>query len=234
MFDRGANQTEILWLLYQLEAEARQAGGGLHVGLGNHEVMALRGDARYLNSKYGRAASALGASSYAELFAGDTLLGQWLRAKPAVFKANDVLCLHGGISKEMVVQGFSLAELNAAVRASLDTNRALSERERIVLGPLGPLWYRGYFPDQRDFPTATNQDIDSILKTFGVKTIAVGHTIVPTVTPLYDHRVIAVQVYPHHDEHSGASVLQGAILEKGAWLRANIDGTLEPLSGIGK
>jgi hypothetical protein len=234
MFDRGAHQTEILWLLYQLEAEARQAGGGLHVGLGNHEVMALRGDARYLNPKYGRAAGALGASAYAELFAADTLLGQWLRTKPAVFKANDVLCLHGGISKEIIDQGFSLAEMNAAVRASLDTNHTLTERERIAVGPLGPLWYRGYFPAEKDFPTATDADIDGILKTFGVATIAVGHTIVPTVTPLYNHRVLAVQVYPHHDEHSGASVLQGAILENGAWLRANIDGAREPLSGIGK
>lgn len=43
MLDRGAHQIEILWLLYKLEAEASAAGGRLHVLIGNHEALVLRG-----------------------------------------------------------------------------------------------------------------------------------------------------------------------------------------------
>jgi hypothetical protein len=69
VFDRGPNQTEILWLIYKLEAEAKQARGGVHLVLGNHEYMLMTGDVRYLNSKYVRTARTLGVDSYANLFA---------------------------------------------------------------------------------------------------------------------------------------------------------------------
>jgi hypothetical protein len=233
VFDRGANQTEILWWLYQLEAQARHAGGGVHVLLGNHESMALRGDVRYLNPKYLRTATALGVDLFAQLFSRATLLGQWLRAQPAVLKINGVLCLHGGISRETVDRGFTLSEMNAAVRAVLartdSSSVELSDREQFVMGRQGPQWYRGYFADEKDFQTATDEDIAVILKAFDVQTIAVGHTIVPTVTPLYNNRVLAVQVYPHRDEQSHAPILEGVVLIKGRWMRAGSDGVLTPL-----
>jgi hypothetical protein len=233
IFDRGANQTEILWWLYQLEAQALRAGGGVHVLLGNHESMALRGDLRYLNPKYLQTATALGADNFAHLFSASTVLGQWLRSKPAVLKINGVLCLHGGISRETVDRGFTLTEMNAAVRAVLARTDApsqeLSEREQFVMGRQGPQWYRGYFADEKDFQTATDEDIAVILKAFDVQTIAVGHTIVPSVTPLYNNRVLAVQVYPHLDEQSHAPILEGVARIKGRWMRAGSDGALTPL-----
>ena len=50
--DRGEQQTEVLWLIYSLEEQAKAAGGYVHYILGNHEIMNLSGDLRYLNSKY--------------------------------------------------------------------------------------------------------------------------------------------------------------------------------------
>jgi len=234
IFDRGPNQTEILWWFYQLEAEAQRAGGGLHLLLGNHETMALRGDGRYLNDRYKQTATALNVRSYADLFAADTLLGQWLRAKPIVLKANSVLAMHGGLSKVLLDSGLSLHDINESARASFlraaDSSQEISEREQLVMGRQGPQWYRGYFPDQKEFITATRDDVDLTLRTFGVRTIVVGHTIVETVTPLYESKVIAVQVYPHRDEQSGAGVLEGAVLKNGQWQRARSDGSLSPLS----
>jgi len=238
IFDRGPNQTEILWLFYQLEAEAKRAGGGLHLLLGNHEVMAMRGDTGYLNDKYKQTASALGVSAYAELFAPNTLLGQWLRSKPIVLKANSVVAMHGGLSKDVLASGLSLREINDTARAVLsqpgDSKTEMSEREKLVMGKLGPLWFRGYFAEQTDFPTASDEDVSHVLETFGVQTIAVGHTIVPTVTPLYAGKVLAVQVYPHRDKQSGAPVLEGAVLVDNVWQRARIDGSREPIYSVGK
>ena len=97
------------------------------------------------------------------------------------------------------------------------------------MGPLGPLWYRGYFAGHADVPAATSDDIDAILEHFGVRTILVGHTIVPTITPLFEGRVIAVQVYPHRDEGTHAFVAEGLLREKGAWYRERADGQRELL-----
>ena len=68
------------------------------------------------------------------------------------------------------------------------------------MGSDGPLWYRGYFPNGGAPAAASLQDIDRIREHFGVQTILVGHTTVPTITPLYQGKVIAVQVYPRRDD----------------------------------
>src|SRR5690606_1517 len=78
VFDRGPNHTELLWLFYKLEAEARRAGGGVHLVIGNHEAMVLTGDERYLHPKYRRVVTLLG-ERHAGLWDERTLLGQWLR-----------------------------------------------------------------------------------------------------------------------------------------------------------
>lgn len=229
VFDRGPHHTEILWLLYKLEAEAARAGGGLHFVLGNHESMALAGDQRYLNPKYLAVRDALGLANYAALWGEDTLLGQWLRTRAAVMKIGDYLVLHGGISRETVDRKLTLAQMNDEVRSALGNPR----RESYVLSTAGPQWYRGYFPEaarQGGFTPATPEDVDAALTFYKVKAIFVGHTIVPAVTPLCGGRVIAVQVYPHRDAATGRAVMEGVLVRRGAFYRARIEGALEPLT----
>jgi uncharacterized protein YfiM (DUF2279 family) len=232
VFDRGSNHLEILWLLYQLEGEARRAGGGVHLVLGNHETMVLMGDLRYLNPKYVQTAQLLGVSSYSELFGPTSVLGQWLRTKPAVLKINDLLCLHAGISRAIVDSGLTLRQINSGVRSVLAGAAPEDESQRqlldLIMGSNGPLWYRGYFAEQKEFPTATMEDIDRTLATFGVHRILIGHTIVPTITPLYEGKVFAVQVYPRRDD-AGRASFESLLLKKGEFWRAKFDGTLDPL-----
>jgi len=233
VFDRGPNHTEILWLLYQLEADARRAGGGVHLVLGNHETMVLMGDLRYLNPKYVQSAELLGAGSYSQLFGESSVLGQWLRTLPTVLKINDLLCLHAGISRALVDSGLTLREINAGVRSLLDgsppTDDAQRARAELLMGSTGPLWYRGYFAEQTAFPTATMGDIDRALETYGAHRMLIGHTIVPTVTPLYEGKVIAVQVYPRRDDAGRVNFESLLIKRDGTW-RAKLDGTLERLA----
>lgn len=49
LLDRGAESRRVLDLLMRLETEARAAGGAVHVVLGNHEVMNISGDLRYVS-----------------------------------------------------------------------------------------------------------------------------------------------------------------------------------------
>ena len=51
LLDRGPASRQVLDLLMRLEAEARQAGGAVHVVLGNHEVMNIVGDLRYVSAE---------------------------------------------------------------------------------------------------------------------------------------------------------------------------------------
>lgn len=233
VFDRGPNHTELLWLIYKLESEASRAGGGVHLALGNHEVMVLTGDNRYLNPKYPRVASLLGIERYASLWSEQALLGQWLRSKAAVFRLGKYLCLHGGISRELVDRGLTLATVNQTVRAALAEQPVLGAQTDFVMGQSGPLWYRGYFQEaalKGGFKLAEQSDIELIRGRFGVQTILVGHTIVPTVTALYGGRVIAVQVYPHRDEQSHTPVMEALSIHKnGQMFRARVDGSSELL-----
>lgn len=50
LLDRGPESRQVMDLLMRLEAEAAAAGGQVHVLLGNHEVMNLVGDLRYVAS----------------------------------------------------------------------------------------------------------------------------------------------------------------------------------------
>ena len=51
VLDRGTQAPKALDLLMRLEGEARKAGGEVHALLGNHEVMNMLGDLRYLNKE---------------------------------------------------------------------------------------------------------------------------------------------------------------------------------------
>ena len=195
VFDRGPNHTEILWLLYELERQAKAAGGGLHFVLGNHETLVLLGARQYLNPKYRASAQALGVPAYALLWDEHTLLGRWLRTKPSVQKIGGYLCLHGGLSAEIVNRGYTLAAMNQSVRDMLTytpaylgandrytpddlrvlaNNPAATAADRdaavfLVMHPLGPLWYRGYFPQaarESGFPPATDADVNKVLEHF--------------------------------------------------------------------
>jgi hypothetical protein len=234
VFDRGPNHTELLWLIYKLEAEAARAGGAVHLVLGNHETMVLLGDERYLHPKYQQSTRTLNAPSYAALWGENSILGQWLRTKASVMKIGDYLCAHGGLGRELVTRKLTLNIINSTVRDALQSRHALpqplAENLTFIMGPDGPLWYRGYFDKTGSGSSqATGADVTAVLKHFNARRILVGHTRVPTISPLYDGKVIAVQVYPHLDKHTGASVMESLLIRDGQLFRALANGELEKL-----
>lgn len=190
MFDRGPKVTEVLWLLYQLEAEAAAAGGAVHVVLGNHETMVFYDDLRYIHPKYAAVAKQLN-DTYTGLFSEQTVLGRWLRSKPMLLQVNDILFVHGGLSPEFAALNMTAQETNEAFRTTLglprDTIRA-TQPAALLYGARGPIWYRGYFNE----PKIDTASLDKLLSQYAVKRIVVGHTTMSGVFSHYDGRVISV------------------------------------------
>jgi hypothetical protein len=189
LFDRSLNPTECLWFVYKLEDEAEKQGGKVHFILGNHEVMNLRNDYRYVRQK-----SLINADSlkleYSKWYTLNTELGRWIRSKNCIEKIGDIIFVHGGISKDFPSKEFSLDEINSNFRKSLDADLTKEEaRNDVYIGKNSPIWYRGIAEGK-----AEQSDVDYVLDAFGAKKMVIGHTIFDSITYLYDKKVIAIDL----------------------------------------
>lgn len=192
IFDRGDKVQECLWFVYQLEQQAAAAGGKVHYLLGNHEVMVLTGDLRYIHDKY-RKTEQLFQMPYWQIFGPNSELGKWLRTKPVTMSINDIQFVHGGLSPSLVASKFSVADINSTfsdqiIDAVAEDSIYNNPRINFLDGTQGPIWYRGYFRDDN----FTESQLDMVLDYFGVKRIVVGHTSQDKVLSLYNDKVIVV------------------------------------------
>ena len=198
VFDRGDRVTECLWLIYCLEQEAAKVGGLVHMLLGNHELMVLQGDDRYINDKYLQGIARKSRIKHEELYGVDSHLGRWLRSKNTVEIINDMLFVHGGLSPALIDSGYTIASVNQAARAAIDLRSSqliFNDSARFIFGSLGPFWYRGYHYEMEGrYPQASSADIDRLLAYYDARSIVVGHTGVDTIAALYNGQVIAVDM----------------------------------------
>lgn len=201
--DRGPDSRKALDLLRRLEKEASRAKGAVHVLLGNHEVMRMLGDLRYVaQEEYAafatkhseqarerllervrpeareqlRKETPLGLLEMSQAFGPEGEYGKWLRGLNAVAKLNDILFLHGGISPALAE--LRCGEINATVAREI--TKDLPETRKAPLASLagredGPLWYRGLARE----PEAFAPRLDEILEKQNARAIVIAHTIAP-------------------------------------------------------
>ena len=217
-FDRGDQVTEVLWLIYSLEEKAKAAGGYVHFVLGNHEIMNLSGDLRYVAPKYLQNAVLLNENYVGGLYGENSEIGRWLRTKNIIEKLGHILFLHGGISAGINSMDISLSKINELSRPYYPdtTYNYKDKRLNIIFGDDGPFWYRGYY--QAATIVSAGQ-IDSTLDKFEVKHIATGHTIVAdTISVWHKGKVFNTDVH-HAKGHSEA-----LLVEEGKYYRVNPNG----------
>ncbi len=211
--DRGFQQTEVLWLIYSLEEQAKTAGGHVHYVLGNHEIMNMNGDLRYLNKKYTEAATLLN-QGYTSLLGPESEMGRWLRTKNVVERIGNIIFCHGGISQNLNQMNMPVDSINKQVRPFYgdSTNQYDSPQTETLYSDLGPFWYRGYyFGSER----ASDAQIDSTLKFYNVKHVATGHTVIAdTISVLFDGRILNTDVH-----HAGGHI-EAMYIEAGKYYRA--------------
>jgi hypothetical protein len=215
ILDRGPDSRAALDLLRRLQDEAQRAGGAVHPLIGNHEVMRMLGDLRYVTpgeyqafvtrrseetrQTFVRQAKAdlrdqvlketpLGFVEMRVAFGRDGEYGKWLRTHDVVARINGIVFLHGGISPAVAAQ--SCDDINATVRRELT-----SELDQTRAAPLaslagredGPLWYRG-------LTQIAEADVDDILAKQHARAFVIGHTVTTTsrVLPRFGGKVVMI------------------------------------------
>lgn len=206
LFDRGLDLMAVLWLTYKLDYESALAGGKVHVLLGNHEEMVLRGDVRYVEKRYLEFCNEIGIP-YQELFGAHTEIGMWLRTKNSIVKIGSSLFVHGGIGIEFIEREITVAEANHLIRENLGKNRSeLEGTADFLFRSWGPLWYRGMVvngpPDRKPL---SHEEAATIADYFNVKRVIVGHSIVPDIVKLRGKKVVAIDVDHNKNRREGKS-----------------------------
>lgn len=204
VFDKGSHVHESLWLIYNLEQQAKELGGAVHFILGNHEVKALRGDLKYVRENYFKLAEAL-SLTIPELYYDNTFWGRWLRSKNVLIKMGTLLFVHGGVHPDIIKDYSSISNINNIMKQNLDL-----PLEEIKLNPTllflfqkdGPIRYRGFFqPDS--LPEVTNDQLTAILNHFNVERIIVGHTSSNHIYTSHQNRIVCIDsgiIYGSHGE----------------------------------
>jgi|SRR5690554_3051003 len=235
-FDRGNDVTATLWLIYKLEEEAEAQGGKVHFIIGNHEEMNLRGNTNSTHRKYTTLAKNIGIP-YKEMYGKNTELGRWLRSKNSMEIINKTIFTHAGVSPFVIEKKYTLTEINNLTQDYIGNDHNyidfLNSRAGFLFSRKGPMWYRGYFGDYKDYYKATTQaDIEAVLHYFEANRIVVGHTIVDQVTPMYNNKVIAIDVMSANDprkkdDDEMAVSCEGLFIENGNFYRALFNGKKE-------
>ncbi len=183
--DRGDGERAILDLLERLTGEAREKGGAVHVLDGNHEVMTVALDFRYVTEggfkdfvavpgadladprlaalpepSRARAAAFLPGAPYAKLLA----------RRKTILVVGDSVFAHGGVLPRHVRYG--VERINREVSAWM--NGESPKAPAIVTAEDGPIWTRRY--SDRTTPEDCKV-LDEALAALSAKRMVVGHTV---------------------------------------------------------
>ena len=199
--DRGDGEEKILELFESLGEQAHAAGGAFYSLLGNHEVMNVELDLRYVTPE-GFAdfadtpydASDPEILSYPEDERGRVAAfrpgGEWatlLADHNVVMQIDDVVFVHGGILPNHADHG--LNKINNQTRRWMRGTTPLFPS--IMDGDQAPIWTRAYSDDdvEPDCDTLTEA-----LDALGANQMVVGHTVWDTINPACDGRVWRIDV----------------------------------------
>ncbi|MCG6957717.1 MAG: metallophosphoesterase [Gemmatimonadetes bacterium] len=182
--DRGGDEQAILDLFERLRGEARKAGGSFDALLGNHEIMNVSGDLRYVTDEgfadFVGAAPFDPADSLLQSFepAARPRMAAFLPGRPyalllshgdLIHIEGENVFVHGGLLPGHVAYGID--KINQETRAWLRGER---DFPAILEGSGSPEWLRLYSqsPD-----SAACEELAWVLKEMGARRLVMGHTV---------------------------------------------------------
>ncbi len=203
LFDRGNDVTKVLWFIYELEQKAEDSGGRVHLVLGNHEIMIMTKDLRYLSAKETTIAGVYKIKYDFMFHPIKSLLGNWLLSKPSVLKIDKNILAHGGIIDLGTPSITSFNEtVNQYMRDPIFLEIMKNEPDSLkydakkwndmryfFYGEDSPFWYRGYVI----YDTLQPQ-LNKMLKKYDSKIHIVAHTPLKTITQKYKGKLLTTDL----------------------------------------
>lgn len=198
--DRGDEDRAVLDLLEKVKKDAAAAGGEVVLLSGNHEIMNVTFDFRYVTEKSFRAfddhaahaapglALAANERGRAAAFAPGGTYARMIATRPVVARVGDSIFVHGGVLPKHVTYG--LDRLNEGTRAWL-LGQA-TEAPRPITQEDGPLWTRMYSaaPGREECKVLADT-----LAMLSATRMVMGHTIQkPRIQPACDGRAYRIDV----------------------------------------
>lgn len=186
--DRGDNERAILEFFDRMPEEAKQAGGAFYILNGNHEVMNIAGDFRYVTEggfKDFENISGLplsdprvekippNARARAAAFLPGAPFAKMLAKRDIIAIVGDTVFVHGGLSPEHIYYGID--KINDEVKAWMNGETSQKTPPAIVNGDDAPVWTRVH-----GGPSVTPRDCEvlaSTLEAIQVKRMVIGHTV---------------------------------------------------------
>jgi hypothetical protein len=205
LLDRGDEEDEILALVSRLERDAAAAGGRFVALNGNHEIMNVQGDFRYVTPDGfadfadfaehagdpprdpARARMPPEMRGRAAAFAPGGRYARELAARSTAVLVGATVLVHGGLIPRDAARG--LDAINGAVRAFFLGEAPLASA---LTGEDSPVWHRGF---ARSGDPATCAELEASLGRLGARRMVVGHTVQETgITSACDERVWRIDV----------------------------------------
>ncbi len=185
--DRGDDEPQILELLQRLRVAAQAVGGAVHVLNGNHEVMNVQADFRYVTADGFHDFSAghpdalhaqLAASAAAEqrgrtaAFLPGGEIARRLSVQPMVIQIGGNVFVHGGVLEQHVRYG--LGRINQELSAWM-AGAPSEPAPPSISGQRAPIWVRDY----SDGTPAENRcaELTRVLSALSAQRLVVGHTV---------------------------------------------------------
>jgi len=195
ILDRGDGELNCMDLLFKLRKEAREAGGQVHILLGNHEVMNVDLDFRYVTPnawegwgeppKSGSVRldiqatlAAVGFPAYmkqrVQAFRPGGTEAKRLAKMPVAIVIGDTLLVHGGLRKKHFDYG--LERMNKEMAAWLEGAPRFKglDKPEIIDDSDSPIWARLYSVPTPKF--SAEKELEAVLKALNVQRMVVGHT----------------------------------------------------------
>jgi hypothetical protein len=177
ILDRGDDEPEILDLFDRLTEAAKAAGGAFHALNGNHEVMNVAGDFRYVTEdgfKDFEKGAADPKRGRAQAFAPGGPVAKRLATRRVIVAIGDSVFVHGGVLPGHVRYG--IGRINEESRRWMLGEKR--EIPSILAGDTAPIWARDYSdgePNER-----VCEALSRVLDDLKVKRMVVGHTVQKT------------------------------------------------------
>lgn len=164
--DRGDEDRAVIDLIERLRVEAREAGGELIAMSGNHEVMNVAGDLRYVTP----ASAAAFEQGRAQAFAPGAPYARILATWPVITQVDRSVFVHGGVLLAHVRYGID--RMNDETAAWMRGEGAGPE---ILMEDDAPIWTRLYSAPEKPSAEICAQ-LGQVLDALGADRMVVGHT----------------------------------------------------------